>query len=94
MTEIQNSLENKTSLAPRLPCSERDDVYRGKAWYLISDEHDVVEKGRVQCSVCVRYSSSDSYMCSKLPATFALFPVLSLWVHPCAIKVFLPPLYP
>ena len=28
----------------------------------------------------------------KLPATFALFPVLSPQVHPDVIKVFLPPL--
>ena len=33
-------------------------------------------------------------MCRNLPATTALFPVLSLWVRPCAIKVFLPPFYP
>ena len=32
-------------------------------------------------------------MCSKLPATFTPFPVLSLWVCPRTIKVSLPPLY-
>ena len=32
--------------------------------------------------------------CSKLPATFALFSVLSLPVRPRTIKVFLPPFYP
>ena len=34
-----------------------------------------------------------SYMCIKLLATFALFPVLSLWVRPHTIKVFLSPFY-
>ena len=31
--------------------------------------------------------------CSKLPDTFALFPVLSLQVRPHIIKVFIPPFY-
>ena len=31
--------------------------------------------------------------CSKLPATIALFPVLSLRLRPRIIKVFLPPFY-
>ena len=30
----------------------------------------------------------------KLPASFTVFPVLSLWVCPCTIKVSLQPLYP
>ena len=40
---------------------------------------------------CVWYLlPNNPEMCSKLPATVALFSVLSLWVHPRTIKVSLP----
>ena len=78
------------------------NVHAWRAWYLFSCDHDAIkigleyfrtERQHFVCystnfafnARCVWYSPLDT--CSKLPATFALFPVLSLRVCP---RIFLP----
>ena len=48
----------------------------------------------VQCSVCMTFAPQPLNMCSKLPITFTLFPVLNLQVCPRTIMVPLSSLYP
>ena len=94
------------SLIPRL--SRNVKMYRGESLVsFLRIQHDVIkkepkQKGSVlhavqptmlQCSVCVILDARQLDLCSKLPATFALFPVLSLRVRPRTIKFSLPPLY-
>ena len=44
----------------------------------------------VQCTVCMTFAPQPLNMCSKLPTTFTLFPVLNLQVSPRTIMVSLP----
>ena len=64
-------------------------MYMGKVWYLLSRDHDVIkieaefleQKGNVlhvvqptMCSTLSVYDIHTPTACSKLPATFALYP--------------------
>ena len=93
------------SLIPRLPCSGTGRCIHGESWYLFSRDHDVIKIGPevlerqrfaclcIQPSVCMIFAPQQLDMCSKLFATFALYPVLSVQVRPHTIKVSPPPFY-
>ena len=90
------------SLVPRLPWNA--NVCRGESLVSLLREHDVIKIGPEQKgNFCALFNQLcvQPLMCmifnpqqlDKLPIGFALFPVLSLQVHPCTTKVSLPPLY-
>ena len=92
------------SLVPRL--SRNANIYRMESLVSFLRKHDVIkigpkQKGNVlhvvqptmlQHSVCMIFDSRKLDTCSKLPATFVPFPVLSL-ICPRTIKWHLPRVY-
>jgi len=74
------------SLVPRLP--QNTNMYHGESLVSFLPKHDIMEiglkhKGNILCVQPTMHSTLGVYgirppIASKLPATFALFPVLSL----------------
>ena len=90
---------------PGFPAPEQEDVYMGRTclvWPWHNQNRTEGFRTERQCithcstnyafnTQCVWYSLET---CSKWLVTFALFPVQSLQVCSCTIKISLPPLYP